>query len=94
MNQREIKERFSGAYEMLSEYLNSYKSVGHAMDRYNYEMGGVCEKYRHAHFYILMLNDSEEHHIISLLQRYSMDAYLEYEETGEAKYIPASNQKS
>lgn len=58
--------------------LNSYDSVGHAVDRSRF--WSIENKYQDVDFYIIMMNNSEEHEIRKLLNECGMTAWLEYED--------------
>lgn len=61
--------------DILTE-LNSFSSVGHAIDRSN-----ICEfgiEHQDADFYVIMMNDSQEESIKELLKDFGFKAYLDY----------------
>lgn len=59
----------------LLEELNSYESVGHAVENHN-----IWEdEYKDADFFIEMMNYTEKDEIIELLKSTGYSAYLEFE---------------
>lgn len=58
--------------------LNSYHSVGHAVDRSSF--WGIEEEYTDVDFYIIMLDNTEEKEIRQLLSICGYSAWFEYED--------------